>query len=91
MADVATGHVLADRYEVGQPLGAGGSGAVWAAHDRVLDRTVAVKVVPDGAAAARLAREARATAGIGVENVVAVYDVGQQDDQHTWSWSTWTG
>ena len=82
MAEVAAGHVLADRYEVGEPLGTGGSGAVWTAHDRVLERTVAVKVVPDGSAAARLAREARATAGIGVENVVAVYDVGQQGDQH---------
>lgn len=41
-----------------------------------------MKVVPDGTAAARLAREARATAGIGVPNVVGVYDVGEQDGVH---------
>ncbi len=82
MTDATAGLVLADRYELGRQLGRGGAGSVWSAHDRVLDRTVAVKVVPDGTAAARLAREARATAGIAVQHVVAVYDVGRQDGLH---------
>lgn len=82
MATIAEGHELAGRYVVGHQLGVGGNGAVWAAHDRVLERTVAVKVVPDGQAAARLEREARATAGIGMPNVVGVFDVGQQDGVH---------
>lgn len=82
MLTVTEGLLLADRYEVEHQLGQGGSASVWRAHDRVLDRTVAVKVVPDGIASERLAREARATAGIGVRNVVAVYDVGEQDGAH---------
>jgi len=82
MLTVTEGLELADRYVVGHRIGAGGAGSVWKAHDQVLDRPVAVKVVPEGLAAARLAREARATAGIGVRNVVAVYDVGEQDGAH---------
>lgn len=82
MLNVTEGLVLADRYEVEHQLGQGGSASVWRAHDRVLDRPVAVKVVPEGIASERLAREARATAGIGVRNVVAVYDVGEQDGAH---------
>ena len=82
MLTVTEGLELADRYVVGHQIGAGGAGSVWKAHDQVLDRPVAIKVVPEGVGAARLAREARATAGIGVSNVVAVYDVGEQDGAH---------
>ncbi|HTJ41349.1 MAG TPA: serine/threonine-protein kinase [Kofleriaceae bacterium] len=73
----------ADRYEMLERLGEGGMGVVWAARDRALDRTVALKVLHDrflGAAdQERLADEARAMARLTHRNVVAVYDVGERD------------
>ncbi len=76
MLDVASGSVLADRYTVGEQLGVGGTGVVWQAHDDVLDREVALKVVRNGEHA-RLRREARAAARVNDRNVVTVHDAGQ--------------
>lgn len=75
------GFLLAGRYEVGERLGRGGMGEVWSARDRILQRDVALKLLPlgDGAAAeltARLEREAVAAAQINHPNVVALYDRG---------------
>ncbi|MCE9573562.1 MAG: serine/threonine protein kinase, partial [Deltaproteobacteria bacterium] len=74
------------RYRLGNRLGAGAMGVVWAARDPNLDRPVAIKVVhpefaraPD--AAARLLREARAMAKVSHPGVVAVYDAGQAGEQ----------
>jgi eukaryotic-like serine/threonine-protein kinase len=54
------GHVLANRYELKRLLGEGGTGVVWAAHDRVLNLEVAVKLVrQQGEAAGDFARRAR--------------------------------
>ena len=39
------GEVIAGRYEVLSPLGKGGMGMVYKAHDRMLDETVAIKVL----------------------------------------------
>ena len=49
-------------YEVQAPLGEGGMGAVYKAHDPTLQRTVAIKVLAkqDADASARLLQEARA-------------------------------
>jgi serine/threonine protein kinase len=71
-------------YEIVAPLGAGGMGEVYRARDTRLDREVAVKVLgsrsgPDGTAAARMAREARAVAAVSHPNVLAVFDVGEHD------------
>jgi len=72
-----------ERYELGERIGAGGMGVVWAAHDRVLDREVALKLLHDrflGADhQARLAAEARAMARLSHPNVVAVYDAGVRE------------
>ncbi|HEY0097284.1 MAG TPA: serine/threonine-protein kinase, partial [Archangium sp.] len=81
-----------DRYVVLDPLGEGGMGMVYAAYDSVLDRKVALKLLPPGDAdagpeatsgsgRARLLREAQAMARLSHPNVVAVYDVHQHEAQ----------
>jgi tetratricopeptide (TPR) repeat protein len=71
------------RYQLVERIGEGGMGVVWRAHDRVLGRDVALKVLHEryrGAdAEARVAAEARAMARLAHPNVVAVYDVGQRE------------
>ena len=68
-------------YEVREPLGAGGMGEVYLAHDTRLQRRVAVKVLPAAFAESadrvrRFEQEARATATLNHPNVMAVFDVG---------------
>lgn len=80
--DLERGSVIG-RYVVLAPVGAGGMGLVFAAHDPELDRKVALKVLRDdmqrtGATEGRrkLLREAQALARLAHPNVVAVHDVG---------------
>jgi serine/threonine-protein kinase len=72
-----------ERYVLGERLGAGGMGIVWAARDRALDRDIAIKVLHDAFLGSsnqqRLAEEARTMARLTHPNVVAVYDVGERD------------
>ncbi|HEX6262663.1 MAG TPA: protein kinase [Actinomycetota bacterium] len=79
--------VLADRYEVGELLGAGGMASVYRGHDRILQRPVAVKILDASLAVddrflRSFVREARAAAGLIHPNVVTVFDTGVDDDQH---------
>ena len=73
------------RYQIVGLLGRGGMGTVYAARDPELDREVALKVLSASRhselARARLRREARTLAKLAHPNVVAVYDVGEQDGQ----------
>ena len=70
-------------YVIEAPIGEGGMGAVYRAHDTKLRRKVALKVIhPDLAvadAAARLVREARAAAAFSHPNTVAIHDLGEID------------
>ena len=71
-------------YEIVSPLGAGGMGEVYRARDTRLDRTVAIKVLPDHLADTpdakqRFEREARAVSALNHPNICALYDVGSQD------------
>ena len=71
-------------YEVGPLLGAGGMGEVYRARDTRLDRTVAIKVLPDVLAAdpalrERFEREARTIAALNHPNICVLHDVGHQD------------
>jgi serine/threonine protein kinase len=72
--------VLADRYELRRRLGSGGMADVYLAHDRMLRRDVAVKVLrpalaSDPQIAQRFAREAMALAAVDAPNVVGIHDV----------------
>ena len=79
--------VLADRYEIDTVLGQGGMARVFKGEDRVLNRTVAVKVLSpqfagDEQFVARFRREAQAAAALNHPNIVSVYDTGSQGDVH---------
>ena len=72
---------IAGRYELHEVIGRGGMGVVYRAHDAVLDRIVAVKVLPaeyasDVTLVERFTREARAAARLADPNIVAVFDTG---------------
>jgi len=76
-APKASTRSLGGRYELGEPIGRGGMGVVYAARDRRLDRPVAVKLLEDGFAEHHAEREARAAARLVHPNVVVVLDVGE--------------
>jgi serine/threonine protein kinase len=74
--------IIAGRYRIGEPLGSGGMGTVYAGHDLRLDRDVAVKVLRDDltrdpAVRRRFEREARAAARVAHPHAVAIYDTGE--------------
>src|SRR5690348_4001572 len=78
------GEVLVDRYELEELVGTGGMSSVYRAHDRLLDRKVALKILHehhglDEASVERFRREARAVASVSHPNVVTVIDRGEQD------------
>jgi serine/threonine protein kinase len=70
------GDRIAGRYLLQEPIGRGGMGIVWRAHDELLDRRVAVKCArpDDERAAQRLKKEARNAARLHHPNIVAVFD-----------------
>src|SRR4051794_38514210 len=76
---------LPSRYRVVGHLANGGMASVWEAHDELLKRDVAVKLLAphlgeDERARRRFQREARAAAGLSSHpNVVTIYDVGEHD------------
>ena len=77
-----TGDLLDGRFRLRGRLGAGGMSVVWRAHDEVLGRDVAVKVLSphlarDTALLARIRDEARAVARLRHPNIVDVYDFGE--------------
>jgi eukaryotic-like serine/threonine-protein kinase len=72
-------------YTILAPLGKGGMGEVYRARDERLEREVAIKVLPDEVRSdpvtlSRFKREARAVAALSHPNVVAIHDIGQDDD-----------
>lgn len=77
--------VIADRYELREQLGTGGTATVWRAWDSRLHRIVAVKLLSRVLAAepnfvARFEREARHAAGLSHPNIVTIFDFGTEDD-----------
>jgi Tol biopolymer transport system component len=72
-------------YEIVSPLGAGGMGEVYRARDTRLDRTVAIKVLPEHLSASpeirqRFEREARTISQLSHPHICALYDVGRDGE-----------
>ncbi len=73
-------------YEILRRLGAGGSGAVYAANDTLLQRPVGLKMLHTGVLTAEqmrstVLREARLSSAIEHPNVCAIYEVGENGDE----------
>jgi eukaryotic-like serine/threonine-protein kinase len=80
------GQLIGERYELEELVGTGGMSSVYRAHDRMLERHVALKVLheqftADGDYVERFRREARAVAQLSHPNIVTVIDRGEQDDR----------
>jgi serine/threonine protein kinase len=78
---------LSGRYELGDRLGSGGMSNVYRATDRILERTVAVKILAehlsdDERFVERFRREALAVAKLIHPNIVQVYDTGIDEGRH---------
>ena len=78
---------LSGRYETSERLGTGGMSNVYKATDRILERTVAVKILAehlsdDERFVARFRREALAVAKLIHPNIVQVYDTGVDEGRH---------
>jgi eukaryotic-like serine/threonine-protein kinase len=80
------GEVLADRYELEELIGTGGMSSVFRAHDRLLERKVALKILhlqfsSDDDYVERFRREARSVAALSHPNIVTVIDRGEHEER----------
>ena len=80
------GELIADRYELEQLVGSGGMSSVYRAHDSLLERHVALKVMheqllTEGDHVERFRREARLAAQLSHPNIVTVIDRGEQESR----------
>lgn len=78
---------LDDRYTILERIGGGGMADVYRAHDKLLDRSVAVKVLrsqftDDEEFVSRFRREAQAAARLSHPNIVNIYDVGLDEQAY---------
>src|SRR5436190_7707089 len=75
------------RYEIISPLGAGGMGEVYLAHDSTLDRKVALKVLPESVALdrnrmQRFVQEAKAASALNHPNIITIHEIGTEPGAH---------
>lgn len=78
--------ILSNRYRLEERLGTGGMAMVYRAHDLMLERTVAIKLLRadfarDPGFRARFREEAKAAANLSHPNIVTVHDFGLDGDQ----------
>ncbi|NLA32652.1 MAG: Stk1 family PASTA domain-containing Ser/Thr kinase [Mollicutes bacterium] len=81
------GQKINDRYQIIKNIGEGGMANVYLAYDTILDRNVAVKVLRGDLASdekfvRRFQREALSASNLSHQNIVEVYDVGEDDGQY---------
>jgi serine/threonine-protein kinase len=86
MTPLDAGRLLNKRYRLLERFGSGGMAIVYRAHDTLLDRYVAIKVLRDDQSRnanfdLQFQREARAAANLSHPNIVGVYDYGIDDGQ----------
>ena len=79
--------VLSGRYELEEKIGSGGMAEVYKAHDRLLARPVAIKILHEAYRSdiefiERFHREAKSAARLSHPNIVSVYDVGIAGNDH---------
>ena len=84
---ITKGYKINDRYQIIKTLGEGGMANVYLAHDTILDRNVAVKVLRGDLAndekfVRRFQREALSASSLSHPNIVEMYDVGEDDGQY---------
>ena len=82
-----TERTLARRYELLELIGGGGMADVYKAHDKLLDRPVAVKILHaqfsnDADFIDKFHREAQGAARLAHPNIVNIYDVGEEAGSH---------
>src|SRR5437763_13483713 len=78
---------VVDHYEILEPVGKGGFGEVWKARDTRLNRTVAIKRLPeslvhDAERRERLRREALAASSLNHPNICTIYDFVEITGEH---------
>ena len=79
--------VLSGRYELEEKIGSGGMAEVYKAHDRLLARPVAIKILHEAYRSDmefinRFHREAKSAARLSHPNIVSIYDVGVAGNDH---------
>ena len=84
LRSVLVGQLIADRYELKDVVGTGGMSSVFCAHDTLLERDVALKILHEHHArdddyVERFRHEARAVAQLSHPNIVTVIDRGEDD------------
>ncbi|HVM07687.1 MAG TPA: Stk1 family PASTA domain-containing Ser/Thr kinase [Acidimicrobiales bacterium] len=84
MSQPTESQVFSGRYEILRHLARGGMAEVYLAHDLMLDRRVALKVLfrelsTDRSFVERFRREAQAAANLSHPNIVSIYDWGEED------------
>ena len=84
---LSKGQKINNRYEIIKTIGEGGMANVYLAQDTILNRQVAVKVLRgdlenDEKFIRRFQREAKSVSDLSHPNIVEVYDVGEEDNQH---------
>lgn len=79
------GTTIGHRYKILEKIGGGGMADVYLANDKLLNRQVAIKIlhhqyINDNEFVKRFRREAQAASSLSHENIVTIYDIGEEKD-----------